>query len=272
MEFKRIVIPVKNVKDWINIHPISDSHIGNACHNAHALNERIKQIKKDPNAIWFTVGDLADLILYTDPRYHVMALDANITIDDFRDAIMKAVRKIVDKFEPIKDKCLGVMTGNHEEKASQKYHVDATKQIAERLNVNYLGYSCLMFLAFTGNAGKSHSVTIYANHGHGGGKRHGSQINKVEDALRVADADIYVMGHVHGKAASQLKIKGITKTGRPTKKLKTFIITSSYMESSVPGSISFAERMMMPEAPLGSPVIKVNFSDKFHELRVKVEV
>ena len=157
------------------------------------------------------MGDYGDHIYYNDPRFSLSASDENITIGDMRQGVMRQVRKIADLFEPIKDKCAGLLTGNHEETVAKRYHVDPTMELAYRLNIKYLMYSAITLVAI--KDGKSiYTLRVFTHHGYGGGRRHGPQINKVEDAMRIVNADVYAIGHVHGKVASQLEIAELPNT------------------------------------------------------------
>ena len=266
MEFRRYDIKSKNRTEWFSLHFISDVHVGSSGHNERAFKERIEEIKADPLAYWMGVGDYGDHIYYNDPRFSLNDIDETITIGDIRQGIMGQVRRIADKLGPIKDKCIGVGTGNHEETITNRYHVDPTRELAFRMDVPYLGYSALIYLAAKGVKG----ARIFTHHGYGGGRKSGAQINKVEDAMRIAVADIYAIGHVHVKANSQLEILGIRENGKPERRQKIFVVTGSYQRAANSGTTSFAEKGMYPQAPMGSPTVQFRWIGGNHDLDMRV--
>ena len=256
MEFNAYSVTRRKLTDWVSLHFIGDIHIGQGNHNRERLLERIDMIKKDPLAIWMGMGDYGDHIYYTDPRFDLNSMDGSITIGDLRQGILKQVRKFCDDIEPIKNKCIGIGSGNHEETIAKRCHVDPTREIAYRLGVSYAGYCSLTRIALPAKAQRS-SIVLFAHHGYGAGRKHGGQINKIEDAMRIApSADIYAMGHVHGKVASTLDVIDITQQGSMTTKQKAFVVTGSYSDTYRQGVLSYAEKSMYTQAGLGSPTIQ----------------
>ena len=278
MEFNTYTVKRKSQTDWISLHFIGDIHIGQGNHNRERLLERINVIKKDPLAIWMGMGDYGDHIYYTDPRFDLNSMDGSITIGDLRDGILKQVRKFCDDIKPIKNKCIGIGSGNHEETIAKKCHVDPTREAAFRLNVSYAGY-CSLTRIHLSTSGARQSVVLFAHHGYGAGRKHGAQINKIEDAMRIApSADIYAMGHVHGKVASTLDVIDITQKGKMLTRQKAFVITGSYSDTYRQGVLSYAERNMFTQAGLGSPAIQFRFRNlgrdgkKYSALEMKIAV
>lgn len=265
MEFVRKIVETDSLAKWNHLHFIGDVHLGATGHNAKIFNEKLKEIEDDPLALWFGMGDYGDHIYFNDPRFSPNEQDEGLTMVELRSGIMKQIRSLSEKFEPIKDKCVGLGTGNHEETIAKRYHVDPTRELCYLLGSAYLGYSSLNTITFrhsqsNGKKGRSATLRVYTNHGHGGGRRNGSQLNKIEDAIRIAEADIYAMGHVHGKTGSQLEIIGSCNRGKERKKVKTFVVTGCYQDVSRPSKMTYAERNMYAQSPLGSPMVGVRWT------------
>lgn len=272
MEYVKHDLTFGDPTGWIDLHFLSDAHVGATGHNSRAFSEHIENIRTNPRARWFGNGDLGDYIFYSDPRFSTSAIRNAEDYREFKQGVMGQVRKLATTLEPIKDKCIGLGTGNHEEKIVQRYDgINPTWELCDRLGVTYLGYSALTLLCMPKElAGHLYSAIIYTHHGFGGGRRVGSKLNKVEDAMKVAEADIYAMGHVHAQTGNKLIIKGISSAGKRVEKLKTFIITGSYQDNSTPGTVTYAERMMYTKSPDGSPVVKIRWVGKGHRLETQV--
>jgi hypothetical protein len=178
--------------------------------------------------------------------------------------------------EPIKDKCLGYGSGNHEEKAAKYYNNHPAIEVANRLGVKYMGYSALATLIFdarlAGKKGKVRTLRVFIHHGFGGGRTHGAQINKVEQFVMSAEADIYAMGHVHGDVASKTDRLYTNQSGKPIMKGKAYVITSSFQEAFVEGAITYAEVMGFRQSSLASPIVKFRFAGDNNKLEMKVDV
>ncbi len=99
---------------------------------------------------------------------------------------------------PIKDKILGMTTGNHEARIKE---VDISKDIAKALNVPYRPEGILLKISFgdfnNRTPGKPYTYWGYATHGYGGARTKSAKAVKVERLSTWIHADFYVMSHDH---------------------------------------------------------------------------
>jgi hypothetical protein len=238
------------------------------------LDERIEEIKNNDRAYWFGIGDMGDHIYYTDPRFTILNWSA-LEAEDMQNALIKHIRKIADKFEPIKDKCLGYGRGNHEKTVNDKYHVDPTQEVCDRLGLKNIGYSSLATLTFRrplkgGKRQKSYTVRIYMHHGFGGGRTHGAQINKVEGMISGYGADIYAMGHVHGKVASKPVRIETDHNGNKVRRKLACLVTSSYVNIAEEKTTGYAERLGFREADLTAPTVRFRWKGTKHDFEPEI--
>ena len=113
----------------------------------------------------------------------------------------------------MKGRVIGLIGGNH---YFQYNNGDTTDHIlAAKLGTKFLGVCSFIRLSlkFKDRPSASLSFDILAHHGLGGGKLAGSAFNRVEDMMRTAHADLYLMGHNHTKgcvpaAPRLLPVKG----------------------------------------------------------------
>lgn len=178
--------------DPIRIVPISDLHIGDPNINMKIVNDLIDRVAQDPNTYAVLVGDIMNTAI------------AGSKSDVYSDAAPPEdqLDRAVELFEPIKDKILAVVPGNHEERISRSVGVDMSRQLSARLGIvdRYDSTAALVYVRM-GNS-KRHGApiiySIYVNHGHGGGgRRAGSKINCLQDLGYVIDADVIIAGHTH---------------------------------------------------------------------------
>ncbi len=258
---------------------LGDIHLGAKQCDKELLKETIESIRLDPNALWIGMGDYVDFHDPKHPHFAASDLDPEIynanNIGNFARATQDA---IFDMLEPIKDKCIGLLMGNHEynfmKRNLQSGWMD---DLCERLNVRNLGYTAVIHLVFkeakkaakkasakkAGQKKKRTQVqyTIFAVHGAGsssgvGGKR--KRLQKYMDEIFVG-ADIYLMGHVH-LLDHTLDVKlAVDETGsRLRQKPRLGVITGTYLrtfsESSLPG---YGEMKGYAPTALGSPTISI---------------
>lgn len=179
--------------ETIEIHPMSDLHIGDSMSDFKLIQERIEYIRKTPNAYCILDGDLMDTAICS-------------SIGDTYGANlqpMEQLKQCVKIFEPIKDKILAVLPGNHESRVYKSDGLDITELMCNQLGIpeRYSPTTALLFIRF-GKQTKEHRnrpylYTAYVTHGSGGGRREGGKVNRLADLASIVDADIYIHGHTH---------------------------------------------------------------------------
>ena len=181
--------------DKIEVHPMADLHIGDAHCDYKGILERLEYIKNTTNAYVILDGDLMDTAI------------ANSVGDTYGAALqpMEQLKHCVKLFEPIREKILAVLPGNHENRVYRSDGLDITQLMCSQLGIQdrYSPTTALLFVRFGKQTGKgSHHgrrqlYTIYVTHGAGGGRRPGGKVNRLEDLAGIVDADIYVHAHTH---------------------------------------------------------------------------
>lgn len=179
--------------EQIEIHPMADLHIGDSMSDYKLIMERIDHIKNTPNAYCILDGDLMDTAVCT-------------SIGDTYGANlqpMEQLRHCVKIFEPIKDKILAVLPGNHENRVYKTDGLDITEIMCSQLGIpeKYSPTTALLFIRF-GKAshsrhGRPQLYTAYVTHGSGGGRKEGGKVNRLADLASIVDADIYIHAHTH---------------------------------------------------------------------------
>jgi predicted phosphodiesterase len=113
---------------------------------------------------------------------------------------MEQLKQCVKIFEPIKDKILAVLPGNHEHRIYKTDGLDITEIMCNQLGIpeKYSSTTALLFIRFGQNSrGRKQLYTAYVTHGSGGGRREGGKINRLADLASIVDADIYIHAHTH---------------------------------------------------------------------------
>ena len=180
--------------DEITILPLADWHIG----DPHADGAKIKQylgyLERTPNAFAILNGDLMNTAI------------RNGISDIYGETVppMEALKQCVKLFEPIKDRILAILPGNHELRAYKTDGIDLTQIMAAQLGIGelYSPTAALLILRVgcwrrQGHHKEPVPYTIYVTHGSGGGRTEGAKVNRLTQLASIVDADIYIHAHVH---------------------------------------------------------------------------
>ena len=179
--------------EQIEVYPMADLHIGDSQCDYKSILERIEHIKNTPNAYCILDGDLMDTAICS-------------SIGDTYGANLQPMEQLkhcVKLFEPIKDKILCVLPGNHENRVYKTDGLDITEIMCSQLGIpdKYSPTTALLFIRFGKQASKNHGrpqlYTIYVTHGSGGGRKEGGKVNRLADLASIVDADIYIHAHTH---------------------------------------------------------------------------
>lgn len=199
---KCIKVDLPDNLDHVNIEIFSDLHIGSKKCDYNSITERIEKVKNDPYSYCIILGDLINNSTRTSVG------------DVYEEELtpMQQVKKACIMFEPIKDKIIGITSGNHERRSYKTDGIDLMYFFASELRVEkYYNYcSCLLFVR-VGNARKRGlsaenkrkvCYAIYLTHGDGqGGRTIGGKMNGLQRRGQIVDADIVITGHTHAPAS-----------------------------------------------------------------------
>lgn len=237
--------------------PIGDIHIGDKGCDIPRLRRLVGWIKNKENTYWIGMGDYANCINYTDKRFDPSTVSPEY-LTDLDNVVSKQFDDLNKILSPIKDKCIGMHTGNHEETIRRKYHFDITRKFCDDWGVKYLGYSAFTRMHFKPNSTtRRHMVTIYSTHGAAGGRYPGYKINRLERIAGKFDADIILYAHSHTKdvhTTTQLRVTG-HKYPRVAMRKQVVALTGCFMKGYIEGGTSYVERFDYPPTDLG--VVKI---------------
>lgn len=182
-----------------NLYCIGDMHIGAKAFDKVSFAKLMKRIKEDEDALVLLMGDHCDLIVEEDTRRYVKD-----EVDPLNNTVEKQMDTLWDYIEPISDKVIGVLRGNHEASYS-KYNADEfdkyrdfAEELAYLCDTDYLEDLGIIELSI-GTKRKTYTYNIVAMHGAGGGTSMGSQINYLSKIVNNFEMSphIALMGHVH---------------------------------------------------------------------------
>jgi hypothetical protein len=173
----------------IRLFPLGDTHYGSPQCDVDLFKQVIEQIRRDPIAYWVGMADfIENAIIGSKSDVYTQTMNPSDQIDG-----------VVELLEPIKDKGLFVISGNHEMRSHRLVGINPAEMIADKLGLEFMGFSCLALLEMRSRTPRG--FKCYFHHNTGGGGSKGSKVNRLS-ALRliVPDADAVFGAHVHDTA------------------------------------------------------------------------
>ena len=256
-------IPFDKYNEPIYLIPFGDIHrSAPLCHVEKWL-EFLDWAKHKKRSYFLGIGDYDDLASSSER--------INLNKKNFHDSTVHTLEELYEKnvdrfYKEIKfmeGKLIGLVEGNHYAEFSSG--ITTTQLLAQKLKTKYLGVSSFIRLTFEYSKSKkrTHSIDLFVHHGKGSGKRMGSSLNTVEDMIRIADADIYLMGHDHKKSCGYLtKLKLNSGGGQLTLHNRKIMMgrTGSFLKGYVPEEASYVADANYNPSDLG--VLKIELTPR----------
>ena len=224
-DFDMIIKSITSNND-VTLYPISDVHLGSLEHNRDEWIGFVRQIEKEENAYIILGGDLIN----NSTRSSV----GNIFDEVMRPREQKKLMAMM--LDPIKNKIIACVTGNHERRSVKDADDDPTYDIMAKLDLEDIYRPNAAFLKIQigckPNVHRSiNTYTICVTHGAGGGIYTGAAVNRNERFGNVIDGlDCLIVGHTHkGTISKPQKIVIDPYNNKVTLKPFTVISMASWM-------------------------------------------
>lgn len=245
----------------ITIFPISDVHFGALEHKEKEWTEFCEMIQRTPNAYVILGGDLIN--------NNTRSAVGSPWDDTVRPREQK--KRMVKFLEPIKDRILCCVTGNHEARSMKDVDDDPTYDIMCKLDLEHLYRQNAAFMKVSLGHRKDdttpiQSYTFVVTHGSGGGIYTGATVNRNERFGNVIDGlDCLVVGHTHkGAVTKPSKIVIDRKNNTVTMTSYTVVSMVSWMNFG-----GYALKKMLLPSQVAEPQ-RLNLSMKHHQKKIEV--
>ena len=233
----------KGAHEYVNVVPLGDLHIGSPHFDYSVLKRELERIDAErENTRIIIMGDLIESATKT-------SVGAGVYEQQMMP--MEQINKAVEILRPYADLIDGVVVGNHEQRIYKASGVDVMEHFCVKLGIpdRYLRYYGVVKYAWNK---RCYNVAVW--HGAGGGSTTGGAMNKIEKQASVVFADVFLMGHVHKRAATMRDLYvPDPQNGRINRITQHFVITGSALDHED----SYAEEMGLPPSTKGFPRIKL---------------
>lgn len=270
--------------DIYNVYLFGDIHDGAAACNLPKLKRMIELVRDDERARWIGVGDYAEFINVSDKRFSVASLAPWVDIADLIDLARAQRDHVLELLEPIADKCLGLICGNHELEIQRKYerdiYADIVTGIKEAggfdadydLGLGFYGWLILKF--YRGETRKAGTViTMNVHHGFARGRLAGSKALAIQRWLWTHEADLVVFGHSHNQMAEPEAVEKIDRNGNLVRQVRRGVYAGTFLETvNENGPATYSEIKGYFPLPTGCPYVILRPGAENQEDRVRVMV
>lgn len=245
----------------ITIFPISDVHYGALEHMHKEWLDFCKMVEQTPDTYVILGGDL---------------VNNNVRTCGFINPYDELVRpreqkhRMVEFLEPIKDRILCAVNGNHEARSIRDDDIDITYDIMAKLDIEDRYRQCMAFMKVSLGHRKDNSpiqsYTFAVTHGAGGGIYTGATVNRNERFGNVIEGlDCLVVGHTHkGTVTKPSKIVIDRKNNTVTMSHYTVISMTSWLNFG-----GYAMQKMLLPAHVAEPQkLKLHMSQRNKRIEV----
>lgn len=183
MKYMVFDLPLKAV----DLYPIGDWHHGSRQSFPRFIRQLVDEIRDNPEARWVSMGDLAEnAIVGSKSDVYLATKNPEEQLEDLQKLL-----------EPIRDKCLFMIPGNHGLRSHRQVGLDPDAVLAKLLRVPYARYSVLASLMFREVKAPNRAV-CYFHHSRGGGSTDGGKVNSVAKLRLICpEADAVFAAHTH---------------------------------------------------------------------------
>lgn len=242
----------------IYLYPWGDLHR----YTAHCATDKwfefLKRVKDEKNNHYLGMGDYDDMLSASE-RKVINSFDIHTTTGKDLEKLFKTrIDDLYKEIEFMKGNLIGLVEGNHF--ADLSSGITTTQRLCDKLECKYLGASSIIRLRFIkSNETKCRSsLDMFVHHGRGASRTAGGSLNSVEQMCRVAEADIYLMGHDHQKTVTFINRLKLTH-GIPTFTNRKILLgrTGSFLKGYVEDKPSYVVDALYSPTDLGTLKIEL---------------
>jgi predicted phosphodiesterase len=179
---------------YLTLYPIADVHLGAAECMEDEFKRYILRIKDDPHAAVLLAGDLIN--------NGIKSSKTDVYKEKYPPDLQKEM--MIDLLEPIKEKIVAGVSGNHERRTAKESCQDVMKDIFTALQIKgrYEPDAAFIKISLGEKQNKKPATyMLFLAHGAGGGASLGAGITKQDGyQLAIEGVDISISGHTHKPA------------------------------------------------------------------------
>ncbi len=252
-----------NLRGHWRLHVIGDLHLDGIATDRARIEDHIEFVADDPHSIYIVVGDLIDGSTPGHRFFDTSVIRPDVLMQMGR-YVDYMTEELVELFKPLEGRSGVFLRGNHDIRKGIDYS-GIVQSVARKVGAAYAGDECLLRIrAKEPNRDRNQIWKIYAHHGNGGGSFPGSKVNRFQHTVGVlAEADMYVRGHVHDSDCRIIHKISVTSKGEPhlTTHPRAFLTAPGYTPDRTDGVDGYAGQKGLP--PLDHGIIFLHCQNEY---------
>jgi hypothetical protein len=238
------------------------------------LRRWVKEVASLENGFTILLGDTQDCARthYRDhQRSYRSDSNSQLALDEW---VRKDVVELAKELAPLKGKIAGAILGNHYWEFQDG--TNSEQYLCQLLGIPYLGPTGIVCVNLK-HGHQSKEIVIYAHHNGGskGGRTTGADVNTLERAEQLFDADVYVLSHTHRRFGYKLDRLGVG--GRGAKRevrasTRVLVRSGAFLKgyqtdnptTTQPHFPSYAEQQALRPTNLGWVTVRIDFKQTTH--------
>lgn len=222
--------------------PLGDWHNGLRSHNEPKLRRFLDFIAERPNHYTILIGDQLESATRVSVGRGIF--EESYHYPDQKKRVVQLLRPLAEQ-----GKILGIHGGNHEERIAIMTGADPAEEIADSLDVPFMG-----FQGYTAIHVGEQVYEMMSMHGRGNGTTKGGQVNAAERGNKTTLAELYLSGHTHSKHFTEDAYNVFDhRTGTIRTIRRCYVACGSFVEYWG----SYAEYSAYQMQPTGAPRIEL---------------
>ena len=233
--------------EW-RLHVIGDLHLDGIATDRTRIKDHIEFVAADPHSIYIVVGDLIDGSTPGHRFFDTSVIRPEV-VRNMNSYVDYMAEELIELFGPLENHSGIFIQGNHDIRKGIDYS-GIVGRVAAAVGGRYGGDECLVRIhAPRPDGTHPQSWKLYAHHGNGGGSFPGAKVNRFQHTIGVlADADIYVRGHVHDSDVRIINKVSVSSAGKPrlTTSPRAFLTAPGYTPDRTDGVDGYAGQKGLP--------------------------
>jgi hypothetical protein len=219
-----------------------DLHYGAKTFNEKKAKE-IRDYIREENCIWIGMGDFIE---------NATKRSVGAGVYEQGPTPTEQMHYITDLLRPIKDKCVGCVKGNHEERSVKDSGIDVLNWICGTLEIPYWEWEFFGIVS-----APKRCYTVYAVHSYMANKSAGLALNKSEDIEKIVNTDIIMRGHTHKRVVHLSEFLDIDPyNNQVSVRTRANVITGHFLERDK----SYAASKPLRGDPAGTIALELNMN------------
>lgn len=227
------------------VYPLGDVHLGADSHQEKRWAEWLDYLSATPDASMLGLGDFLNTAIIGSKSD---VYTERMTVQDAKWRLIEQLERLAEQ-----DRLDALTEGNHERRVGRVTGEEPILDVARVLGVPY--FPAAAFIVYqVGDV----EYTVYTRHGEGNGQN----VGQLAKSAMVAEADVYITGHIHQIAATADEYF-VVQDGRARRRRRYYVSSGAFL-----GYERYAAVRGYKPTRLGAPRIHLNGRD--HDVHVSI--